>query len=453
MFSLNTPRSNIVAYKVVQIWRTAKKRRKAKPQIKRKQDNSPNSNTNLRKKYLKILENVCQKMNCADAYSLLTKQEKIRTFGLRAYVGKLKINKEQYYTSDALKFYENYVNDFFSELFMSIMKEKNLGLTNFEILVAGQFLKSIEDDDKERHELLMNAFQPMVEHFGDFRKVYGLVIHHYCFLSNATNLFDQQLYSIRIEGVAKMYPTPGMCYQSSLVSFAPRESYYEENGNKRAIYQLGYINNAFEMHWTFVQAKDLEGVYNGYKKFLPICIQRHAYHRLFSRLNPVKEMELVWLMNHNLQKDLKVEIYKGRVLIPFYYFESKCGYFVAIVNKNRLIIKTFLFITHHSTPEGEKLAELSGLSKEEISYWKIGSLRNFVDSDMAGNHQMKEIFEQAGVSHLFHMNLGHRYEKEGKDYNWDALTTYINCGKTELFNEGAEDPDVEEEMINLEAQE
>lgn len=425
-----------------------KKRRKAKKQIKRKQDNSPCRNNTLRKKYLKVLEKVCEKMKCADAYKLLRKEEKIRAFGLRAYVDKLKVDKKENYTSNDLKFFENYVNDFFTKSFMC-MKENELELTNFEILVAGQFLASFDSDYKERQEFLLNAFQPMVECVGDIDEFYRALLRRYALLSNAVNIFDRQVYNIKLEAKIKMYPTPQMNFQSSLESIAPRESYYEENGNKRAVFQLGYVNNGFEMQWTFVQTKYLKGIYKGNKAFLPVCIQRHAYHRILSRLKPICNMDLIWTVNYNLRNNLKIQIYKKRILIPFYYFESKWGYFVAIINKNRLIIKTFLFLTHHYTPEGEKLEELSGLSKEEVSYWKIGSLQNFIDVDMTGNQQIKELFEKAGLGHLFSMKLDSRYENAGKDYNWDALSQYINRGKTELFDEGAEDTEENlEEGVN-----
>ncbi|WP_321516242.1 hypothetical protein [Marinifilum fragile] len=417
----------------------AKKRKKAKPQVKRKQNNSPYQNSLLRKKYLKIVEAVCEKMNCADSYKLLSKEEKIRAFGCSVFVLKLKTNKKQYYTSDSIQFFEKFVNDFFSDPMNCVRKSEAIELTNYEVLVANYFITSFNKDYPERYEFLMDAFQPMVEYIGDFESHFGKMIQHYAFVANATNVFDYNVYILKLDAKVKNYPTLRMNWESSLESIAPRESFYEEEGRNRAVFQLGYVNNGFEIQWTFVRTKDLKGLYNGKKKYLPVCIQRHAYHRILSRLKPLFDTEVVWAMNYYLRHDLHIEFYNGRILIPFYYFETKCGYFVATINKNRLIIKTFLFLTHHSTPEGDKLGELSGLSKEEISYWKIDTLQNFIDANLRENEQMIELFEQAGLSHLFDMQINHGHESDGKDYNWNALSQYIKRGKTELFDEGTED--------------
>ncbi|MCY1633947.1 hypothetical protein [Marinifilum sp. D737] len=417
----------------------AKKRKKAKPQVKRKQNNSPYHNSLLRKKYLKIVEAVCEKMNCADSYKLLSKEEKMRAFGCSAFVLKLKTNKKQHYTLDSIQFFERFVNDFFSDPKMCVRKSEVVELTNYELIVANYFISSFNKNYPERYEFLMDAFQPMVEYVGVFDSYYGKMIQHYAFIANATNVFDHNVYILKLEAKIKDYPTLRMNWESSLESIAARESFYKEEGKSRAVFQLGYINNDFEMHWTFVQTKDLKDLYRGNKKCLPVCIQRHAYHRVLSRLKPLFDTEVVWTMNYYLRHDLHIEFYKGRILIPLYYFESKWGYFVATIDKNRLIIKTFLFLTHHSTPEGDKLGELSGLSKEEISYWKIDTLQNFIDTDLRENEQMIELFEKAGLSHLFDMQICHGCESDGKDYNWDALSQYIKRGKTELFDEGAEE--------------
>jgi hypothetical protein len=420
----------------------AKKRRKAKPKNQRKNTNSPFRNVGLRKKYLQTLQSVCVKMHCEDAYKQLSKQEKIRAFCFKVSIGKLKTFKSQYYTSIALKFFEKIIQDLFFKPQLSILTGKEFGLTNLEILMASQLVSSFNKNDKKRYALLMDAFKDMHEHFGDRANIYVYLMWHYTFISNAINLFDQQMYNLKLDIKTTQYPTPGLYIQSSLECIAPRESFYIEKGKKRAVYQLGLLDDDAKMNWTFVSSGKLREVYNGYKQYLPVCIQRHAYHRFLSRLEPLREMELIWSLNHSLQKKLEIQIYRGNILIPYYYFEFKCGYFVAIINQNRLIIKTFLFLTQGSTPEGIKLAKLSGLSKEEMSYWKIGRLRNFIETKDY-NHEMKEIFEQAGVSHLFRIDIDDWNEKEGKDYNWNALSAYIKRGKTELYCEGGEELDDE----------
>ena len=41
----------------------------------------------------------------------------------------------------------------------------------------------------------------------------------------------------------------------------------------------------------------------------------------------------------------------------------------------------FVSITHNFSPEGDKLKEISGLGKHDISYWRIDRLSTFVNLD------------------------------------------------------------------------
>ena len=79
---------------------------------------------------------------------------------------------------------------------------------------------------------------------------------------------------------------------------------------------------------------------------------------------------------------------------------------------NVLLIKTFLLLTNQATPEGEKLKELTGLSKIDMKYWNIDRLSTFQKTDMEENEELKQIFRNAGCSKLFSRAVNFLDEEE-----------------------------------------
>jgi len=421
----------------------SKKRKKIKPQQGRKKENHPGKNTVLRKKHIKILEHICNQTDCETAFKLLSKDEKINAFGYRVYVGPLKIKNKEAVATDALEFFTGFVKSFYTNNHIRLQQDIETELTNFEILTGLQFLNSLDNLEGERKKQLQIAFTPMRSKLGSLQEAVQTIVIHHSVMVNGTNLFNDIVYSLKFDFEVKHYPTLGMHYFSTLEAIPCRSGNYIENGNIRKVFQLGYLDLGFNMNWVFVPAKSLKEIYCGDKKYLPLCIQNHAYHRLWERLKPLDDMDIIHQLSYTLQSSFQIEIYKGNILIPYFHLEQKCGYFLGVINRNRVIIKTFLFLTHHHTPEGEKLEKALGLSKEEISYWNIGTLQNFIYSDLGKNHEMMEMFEDVGISHLFNIDPLIN-DIESRNYNWEALNQYINLGKTEIFDEGANEEDFEE---------
>tara|TARA_R110001583_G_scaffold61148_3_gene181069 strand:- start:8151 stop:9443 length:1293 start_codon:yes stop_codon:yes gene_type:complete len=419
------------------------KRKKTKPQQGRKKSNSPAKNAVLRKKYLKIVEHICNQTDCETAFKLLTKDEKINAFGHRVYVGPLNFDNKELVTPDILKFFTDFVKNFYHSNNYKLQKVVGTELTTFETLVGLQFLTSFEHAEDERKKQLHIAFTPMRVKLGSLQEVAKFCTMHHTILTNGFNLYSETLYNLKFNVKIIEHPTFGMHYFTTLEIIQCRPSNFIDNGHVRKVFQLGYLDLGFNMNWVFVPVKKIKEIYCGDKKYLPLCIQNHAYHRLFDRLKPLSDVDIVSQLSFTLQYSLEIEIYKGNILIPYFHLEQKCGYFLGVINKNRVILKTFLFLTHHHTPEGEKLEKALGISKEEISYWNIGTLQNFIYSDLGKNNEMKDVFEEVGIGHLFNVNP-FTTNIESRNYKWEAFNEYIKMGKTELFDEGAKDEDFEE---------
>ncbi len=417
----------------------AKKRKKASKNLGRKQSSCPKKNKQLRVNYLKTIQKLCELSNCADAFKLLTKDERIAIFSRRVYVEPVKKPANPFCLDSDYKYIRGFVATLFASNMLCSKTGEKKKFTNFESFVGHHFFDIINDFSEERKTQLLTAFEPLQNYLGDTMRSINNFCFHYNFLCNSINLYDSVVYSLKLDVKLQKHPTPGICYQSILTATSPRLSDYVDKGNKRKVFQLAYVSPNADLKWMVVPVRKLHGKYKGCKKELPVCIQSHAYHRLFERILPIDSLSAAWHLCFSLENRFDVVVYKGRFLIPFYQWENKCGYFVAVIDKNRLIIKTFLFLTHHNTPEGEKLEEISGLSKEEISYWKIDTLQNFISADLGDNQKILSYLETAGISHLLDVDPMFLDEQDQNTYNWGALNNYIDKGKTELFDEGAED--------------
>lgn len=102
-------------------------------------------------------------------------------------------------------------------------------------------------------------------------------------------------------------------------------------------------------------------------------------------------------------------------LFPLTFSKAKLGYLKADVIGDKLVIRTFLFITNNGTPEGKKLQELFGLQKADKKYLGIDKLSTFILSDIKENEQLKKLFCEAGCGALFKLDktlLDNPEEKE-----------------------------------------
>lgn len=136
---------------------------------------------------------------------------------------------------------------------------------------------------------------------------------------------------------------------------------------------------------------------------LPIAVflQQHVLHRLDERLDCLPD----FIRGFNLYTSLNepdIIHYKGRILAG-YNLEGRfrLGYIVLEYLEGILVARTFLSLTNNGTPEGDRLKEISGLTKIDHKYWATDKLSAFQNSDIKDHAEMKEIFEKAGCGVLF----------------------------------------------------
>jgi len=210
-----------------------------------------------------------------------------------------------------------------------------------------------------------------------------------------------------------------------------RKKYFQRNGVYRPAYAIGLPNLDMVTKWLQIETSILDGKYQGDKEKLDVYIQSHALERMKERLDLLDPTSLYFVIWSNTSTLNSFVFYHDLLLCPIQIHNCKVGYFVAEIIDDCLVLKTFLFITHSSTPEGDTLKKISGLGWKDISYWKIDRLSTFMKIDTIKYPRLAEMFNEAGLTDLFHLQGKELDLDTLQDANLDALRDYIHKGKEE----------------------
>jgi hypothetical protein len=141
---------------------------------------------------------------------------------------------------------------------------------------------------------------------------------------------------------------------------------------------------------------------------MPVYIQSHVLRRLLERIDSLMPSMAQFNMIISFQ-DPKV-FYDGNhnLMIEYRIFETKAGYFRIDINKGVVVVRTFLFLTQTSTPEGQLLWKNTGLQKLDKKYLALDKLSSFMSSDIGENESIRKIFNGSGCHSLLEL-----YERYG----------------------------------------
>lgn len=203
---------------------------------------------------------------------------------------------------------------------------------------------------------------------------------------------------------------------------------------QRPAYRLGLPVVNEGVRWITMAVPPPKGQTGRQPEEYPVYIQSHALDRLYERLDIIFDFVLDYNIFHTfISKEFSW--YGDRLIIPYEVERLKLGYFLADVIDNKIIIRTFLFITYNGTPEGNKLNRTTGLQKLDKNYLNIDKFSTFVATKIESGSQIAEIFKKAGCEHLFHLEtLDMTVRKDIKTDNpilQDMFLKYINILKEE----------------------
>ena len=245
---------------------------------------------------------------------------------------------------------------------------------------------------------------------------------------------DRKYYGAYIRLAPLYKKMPKLEFFSDLFGFQAQNCLISINGQKRPAFRLAkpVLSMATPIIWLTVDVSLLGNFYPGNKKTLDVYIQSHALARLKERLDLLDQEAINYALWENTNDIKQFVNYHGYLLLPFNVFGIKTGYLVANVTDDKLLFRTFLFITHNTSPEGDRLRKLSGLGKEDITYWKIDRLSTFVKLHEEKYPGLIQLFRKAGLETLFDLRNKEFTIDSMQAANLDGLLEYINRGKNEF---------------------
>lgn len=135
-----------------------------------------------------------------------------------------------------------------------------------------------------------------------------------------------------------------------------------------------------------------------------VYLQSHAIKRLAERIDILPVGITLGMCFEGLRQNPTIHAVNARkYLIEVVVSDIKLGYFVAKPVENIILIKTFLFVTNSTTPEGDMLDKLTGLQKLDKQYLGIDKLSTFMALKTDDSKELTAIFESANLGHLLTM--------------------------------------------------
>lgn len=175
----------------------------------------------------------------------------------------------------------------------------------------------------------------------------------------------------------------------------------EIDGHKRTIYRVCATNTEGFIPLTITPEKlGMKGLLQNFP--LKVFIQMHALERIETRLGKLFRLfHYHYIIRAFLAAEPIPADEKNSFLIPLTNGKIRLGYLKADVKGDKLVIRTFLFLTNNGTPEGKKLNHLIGLQKADKKYLGIDKLSTFILSDIRKDEKLKALFCEAGCGELF----------------------------------------------------
>jgi hypothetical protein len=195
------------------------------------------------------------------------------------------------------------------------------------------------------------------------------------------------------------------------------------DGKNREVFQIGWSD--IDGRIIYVSLNPSKVGMNDLNIELPIYIQQHALANLAHRLSMQKGLILFMLFSL-FNSELKYVKTKSANLLPFDFDNKRLGYLVFGIEDKKVVVRTFLFLTNDGTPEGEKLAKLTKLSKLDKQYLDIDTLAGINKIAIEEHPGLFNLFIEAGCKDLFELSeLTSVLEIDSIKKNPDKLVKYL----------------------------
>lgn len=287
-------------------------------------------------------------------------------------------------------------------------------LSVYQLWLMYMFYKMLALDAEKTKENESSAqdFREFSERYKEFCITYLLndlqkVIYQWC---NP----DIKYYMFKIDVFREFKAYQRIVVNAEISGIPAEKCMLKLNGHNRPAFRLA-TEQGHILKWISIDPQILGDFYKGHRRELDVYIQSHALQRLKERLDLLDQGTINYTLWINTQNIEHFEVYNNYLLLPFKLYDIKVGYLVANIRDHKLLFRTFLFVTHNCTPEGDQLKTLTGLEKQDINYWRIDRLSTFIALDEQKHEDLIRLFEQAGIGELSQL--------KDKKFNVESMQT------------------------------
>jgi len=376
-------------------------------------------------------EKLVEIAGCKDACKLLNKSNRMLMYLLRIHLTQPRVEKGEPISKELAKVLAILFRTHRERRDIELIKGREK-ISIGDVYVIDCFIYFIRKEDNCLDlEAFNSAFKPLIDAYDELESPESLLYDMYDNILAMLNAIGSEMFSIKTEFVRKNYPISGVFHIVKVKHHRPVKRSISINGKRRPIVQFGWPVANDGMWNLKIKSDEIKDIYKGDKKELEVYIQSHAIKRFEERTKPLSLLYCRLFMAKVLRTYQVAKVHDGKIFLPLYYGHVKIGYFIADIVDEKIIIKTFLFVTHHSTPEGQALEKLSGLGKKDISYWHFDSVTSFLTNPPEEGSLIKEIMHEAGINQLFELNNLIELNSNSNDVDWAEVEEYIEKGREE----------------------
>ena len=285
--------------------------------------------------------------------------------------------------------------------------------------------------EKDTRKSLQNIFEILAEFKENFELYYDEAIHIFFRIVHANAVLNSDFHKTQYwynyvsgQDLSKNKSIQNTCY---LNSFKLPTEHIVIDYISRPIKKLGRATVYNPFRWFTVDSSLIFPNSPQPNQQYEVYFQNHAIERLLERIDCCLP-EIVFLSFYESFEIPEVILLNNTILIEFKIFDIKAGYFVASCIDNKIILRTFLFITSSGTPEGNKLEQITGLQKEEKAFFAVDKLSTFMYSEIENNPQIKQILIDSDCQSIInlHERIAGFILDSDKQINTNALLSYIS---------------------------
>ncbi|TLX76135.1 hypothetical protein E9993_07950 [Labilibacter sediminis] len=380
------------------------------------------------------LQTMLECINC-DIFSKMTERDKLGSYMFMHGVNRIRKEPGAEVRQSLLGFFNKVFNAYLHQKYYQISDENDNQISiNDGIIIQGLITyleEGIEECNPTQKALLYLYVEELKKSFGDIRQSIMLILDKLNLMMQYLNVPSCTMFYFNAfkspSGSARTQHTLAWDFTVNTIS-TPREV-LSIQGRRRPIYRLGWPElGSGKLKFIDVEASYLGGIYKGKQEKLPVYMQSHAFERLLQRCDPTLENWCKQDFQQSFLVRFEMQVFNRKILFAHSNGSMKLGYFLADIIEEKIVIKTFLLITHANTPEGSRFQELTGFTKYDINYWNVDKLTTFINNDMDTDNPLYPYFEQAGLLHLFELKKEYYvfFDFQETEMDWKALSEYLN---------------------------